>query len=251
MSTPPWTKEFKDIKRYDWLTAVSISPKHSDKPRDLRLANCLMQHMHGETGLSFPTQETMAKWARLAGDRQVRESIYSLEASKAVTRKRMGDLQPETQAIVRNVGHRSMRAVVYKINLYWAFETFEAYKFEMANGDTEARKSVAERMRKRSTTDRYQRTEIDRLKPDWNRPANTVGHTVDTLISAGNEGFHYGEGVRIREDIDPLVFVPPDDPEQARMWLFNLCADKSRLAEGLGLLALGKLTPEIARELAA
>jgi hypothetical protein len=210
-----------------------------------------MQHMHGETGLAFPTQETMAKWARLAGDRQVRESIYSLEASKAVSRKKMNELQPETQELVKNVGHRSKRAVVYKINLFWAFETFESYKFEMLNGDPEARKGVANRMQKRPEIDRYERSGIGRSIPVWNRPTNTVGHTVETLISAGSEGFLYGEGVRIREDVDPLVFIPPDDPAQARMWLFNLCTDKSRLAEGLGLLALGKLTPEIARELAA
>lgn len=45
--------------------------------------------------------------------------------------------------------------------------------------------------------------------------------------------------------------TPPDDPEDARMWLFKICSDKSRLTWALGLLAENKLTPAIIREIAA
>lgn len=251
MSTPPWMKELKDIKRYDWLTAVSVSAAHSDRPRDLRLANCLMQHMHAETGLSFPTQETMAKWARLAGDRQVREAVYSLERSGAVTRKRMDELQPETAELVMNVGHRSRRAVVYKLNLFWAFETFEEYRFQISNGPSEAGAKRAARMQHRLTPGRYDRLTPGRFIPAHARPANTVGDTVDTLISAGSEKV----SSELREgrigDVDPLILVPPDDPAKARLWLIQICSDRSRLAEALALLADDKLTPEYIKEIAA
>lgn len=251
MSTPPWTKEFKDIKRYDWLTAVNVSTQHCDRPRDLRLANTLMQHMNDETGLSFPTQESIAKWSRLAGDRQVRTSIRSLEASGAVTSKRMQDLQPETLEVVKKLGHRTMRAVVYKLNLFWAFETFERYKFQMANGPSETRKKLAARMQHRPEADRYERSTSDRYKPVYVRPANTVGYTVETLDSAGSKGnLLYGREGRI-EDIDPLILIPPEDPREARRWLDAICLDRSRLAEALQRLATDSLTPEFIREIAA
>lgn len=251
MSTPPWTKEFKDIKRYDWLTAVNVSIEHSDKPRDLRLANTLMQHMNDETGLSFPTQESLAKWSRLAGDRQVREAIYSLEASGAMRRKRMQDLQPETLEVVKKLGHRTMRAVVYKLNLFWAYETFEKYRFQMANGISDGRRAIAARMQHRPEIDRYYRPESDRYKPAWNRPANTVGDTVETLDSALNkERLLYGREGRIG-DIDPVVLVPPDDPAEARRWLVAICTDKSRLGEALTRLANNDLPIDFLREIAA
>lgn len=251
MSTPPWTKEFKDIKRYDWLTAVNVSNQHCDRPRDLRLANTLMQHMNAETGLSFPTQESIAKWSRLAGDRQVRTSIRSLEASGAVTSKRMQDLQPETLEVVRKLGHRTMRAVVYKLNLFWAFETFERYKFQMAHGPSETRKQLAARMQHRPESDRYERPESDRYIPAYVRPANTVGYTVETLDSAGSKGNSlYGREGRI-EDVDPLILVPPDDPIEARRWLNVICTDKSRLGEALQRLARNDLTEAFIREIAA
>lgn len=251
MSTPPWTKDFKDIKRYDWLTAVNISPKHWDKPRDLRLANCLMQHMNADTGLSFPTQETMAKWTRLSGDRQVREAVYSLERSGAITRKRMDELQPEVAELVMKIGHRSRRAVVYRLNLFWAFETFEAYQSQLQTGPSESGILKAARMQHRLTTGRYDRLTTGRYKPAHDRPANTVGYTVDKLISAGSDKVPFnGREGRI-EIIDPLIMTPPDDPAKARLWLFHICSDKSRLAEALGKLAMNQLTPEYIREISS
>lgn len=251
MSTPPWTKEFKDIKRYDWLTAVNVSTQHCDKPRDLRLANTLMQHMNAETGLSFPTQESMAKWSRLAGDRQVRSAIRSLEASGAVTSKRMQDLQPETLEVVKKLGHRTMRAVVYKLNLFWAFETFERYQFQMASGPSEVRKKLVSRMQHRPEPDRYDRPESDRYIAAYSRPANTVGYTVETLASAGSKGnLLYGREGRI-ENVDPLILIPPDDPSEARRWLNAICTDKSRLGEALQRLARNDLTEAFIREIAA
>jgi hypothetical protein len=252
MSTPPWDKtDFKDIKRYDWLTAVCVSDKHCDRPRDLRLANTLMQHMNDETGLSFPTQESLAKWSRLANDRQVREAIYSLEESGAVTRKRMKDLQPETMDVVKKLGNRTMRAVVYKLNLFWAFETFERYRFQLNSGATDARKQLAARMQYRPETDRCYRPESDRYKPAYSRPANTVGYTVETLGSAlSEERPYYGREGRMGE-VDPLVLIPPDDPQEARRWLVAICTDKSRLAEALHRLAMNDLPIEYLREIAA
>lgn len=251
MSAPPWMKEFKDIKRYDWLTAVNVSDAHCDRPRDLRLANTLMQHMNDETGLSFPTQESLAKWSRLSGDRQVREAIYSLEASGAMVRKKMRDLQPDTLDIVKKLGHRTMRAVVYKLNLFWAFETFERYQHQMASGPSDRRKNLAARMQHRPTSGRYERPESDRYKPAYVRPANTVGNTVETLGSALSEGRpFYGREGRIR-DIDPLILVRPEDPDEARRWLMAICSDKSRLAEALGRLAMDDLPIEYLREIAA
>lgn len=251
MSTPPWTKDFKDIKRYDWLTAVNVSTAHHERPRDLRMANTLMQHMNDETGLSFPTQESMAKWSRLKGDRQVREAIYSLEASGAVTRKKMRDLQPDTLEIVQKLGNRTMRAVVYKLNLFWAFETFERYRFQMTVGPSDEHLRRAARMQHRLEPDRCNRLEPDRFIPACVRPANTVVDTVETLGSAGSEEESLNSrGGRIRE-IDPLILVRPDDPDEARRWLLAICTDKARLAEALGRLAMDDLPIEYLREIAA
>jgi hypothetical protein len=251
MSTPPWTKELKDLKRYDWLTACGVADAHFDKPRDLRVANCLMQHMNAETGISFPSQETLSKWARCASDRNVRDAIESLERSGAVKRKRMQDLQPETLDIVQKLGHRTMRAVVYKLNMFWAFETFETYKFKMDNGVGSARQLIATRMQHRPDAGRYDRSGTGRYKPAYDRPTNTVEDTVDTLGSAGSEKDTHHPIVGKEGDIDPFILVQPDDPDQARLWLLHIVSDKSRLAWALGLMAEDKLTPEIIRELAA
>ena len=230
---------------------IGVSDQHSDRPRDLRMANTLMQHMNDDTGLSFPTQESMAKWSRLANDRQVREAIYSLEDSGAVSRKRMQDLQPETLELVKKLGHRTMRAVVYKINLFWAFEVFERYIFQMSIGTTDAKKLLAARLQHRPDTDRYERPESDRYKPAYVRPPNTVEDTVDTLGSAGSkEHLLYGREESLC-DIDPLILVPPDDPVEARRWLNEICTDRSRIAWALSLYAANRLTTEIIRELAA
>ncbi|MCL6707450.1 hypothetical protein M8R20_10595 [Pseudomonas sp. R2.Fl] len=163
----------------------------------------------------------------------------------------MDELQPETAELVMKIGHRSRRAVVYKLNMFWAFETFEAYRHAIANADADARMKVAARLQHRSESGRYDRSDSDRYKPAYLRPANTVGHTVNTLVSAGREGVSLnGREGRIA-GIDPLVLVPPDDPTEARRWLIAICTDKSRLSEALSRLAENDLPAEFIREIVA
>lgn len=251
MSKAPWLKDMKDLTRYDWNTAVSVHDEHFDRARDLRVANTLMQHMHGDTGLAFPTQKTIMNWTHCTDERQVRESLYSLEGTGAITRKRMQDLQPDTLELVKKIGGRNMRAVVYKLNMFWAYETFEVYRHRLATPSPESVRKKAARMHNRSTIARNDRSTIARNIPVYDSPSNTVGDTVDTLGEAGRrEHLLYGRE-ESQSDIDPLILIPPDDPREARRWLNLICSDRSKIAWALELYAHDRLTEDIIRELAA
>ncbi|MCV9997352.1 hypothetical protein OE766_03750 [Pararhizobium sp. YC-54] len=251
MSTPPWTKEYKDLTRYDWLTACSVHDSHSEKPRDLRVANCLMQHMHGETRLAFPSQHTIAQWARVSHPRKVRDSLDALQASGAIKRKRMDELQPETLELIKELGRKTMRAVVYKLDMFWAFETFEKYKFRLSHPISEPERLRVARRQQGTMLVPYEGTVLVPYIGDYAGPANTIGNTVDTLGSALNKELTQDSLLGKEVPIEPAVLIPPEDPEQARRWLFHIVSDKSRLTWALGLMAENKLTPEIIRELAA
>lgn len=251
MSKLPWTKEMSELKRYDWLSAVCVHPVHMDKPRDLRIANALMQHMNADTGIAFPSQPTLAAWARCGSDRQVREGLVSLERTKAIKRVRMQDLQPETLEIVMALGHRTMRAVVYRLNMFWAYETFEAYSFRISRGIGDDGSKITARLHKRPESDRYERPESGRYKPASVRPTNTVEDTVVTLGSAGSKGTTIQSLVGNEGGIDPLVLIPPDDPVHARKWLTLICTDRTKISWALQLYSENKLTAEIIKELAA
>ncbi|MCV9965475.1 hypothetical protein OIU34_26710 [Pararhizobium sp. BT-229] len=75
------------------------------------------------------------------------------------------------------------------------------------------------------------------------RPSETEGNYVKNSVEAlGTEE----EGHSLQD-----AFVIPCDPDQARLWVYQQCTDKSRIAWALGLLAEGKLTADIIREIAA
>ena len=81
------------------------------------------------------------------------------------------------------------------------------------------------------------------LAPCGDSPSPREGNYVENSVEAySNEE---------EEHSSTPSFVIPSDPDAARMWLFELCADKSRLTWALGLLGQKKLTQDIIRELAA
>ncbi len=251
MSTPPWTKEYQDLNRYDWLTAVNTHKQHCSSPRDLRVANAIMQHVNEETGLALPSQRTLAQWARVSDERQLRYSLDALAETGAIKKKRMKDLQPDTLEALRKVITRTKRAVVYQIDTWWAYEAFEAYKFHLAHSLAEPSQLKHGRIAYRTTSVRNNRTTSVRSIEDYDSPPNTIGDTVGTLGSALREGTpFYGREGRIG-DVDPVILVCPEDPEKARKWLTAICTDKSRLAEALLRLANNDLPIEYLREIAA
>ena len=251
MSKPPWMKEYRELNRYDWLTAINTHADHFDKPRDLRLANAIMQHVHEGTGLALPTQRTLSQWSRVWNDRQIRYSLDSLSDTGAIRRKRMKDLQPDTLEEIRKVIPRSMRAVVYQIDTWWAFEAFEAYKYRLVHGVEEPDYLKQGREAYRTGTVRNNRTGTVRSIPDYDSPPNTIGDTVLSLDSALSEKVTPHTIVGKEGDLDPVILVPPSDPAQARLWLNAICTDRSRLAEALGRLANNDLPIEFLREIAA
>lgn len=89
-------------------------------------------------------------------------------------------------------------------------------------------------------------------KPVWpltgcrDSPSRHEGNYVENTVEAySSEREEHLKGAL------PMDLTPPSDPADARMWLFRICADKSRLPWALGLLGENKLTPEIIRELAS
>ncbi len=74
------------------------------------------------------------------------------------------------------------------------------------------------------------------------REGNYVYNTVES-ISYEREEHPYSSL--------PSNLIPPSDPAKARMWVHRICTDRTRLAEVLGLMAEGKLTADIIREISA
>ena len=125
----PWEKSMVDLTKYDWLTAVGLSPQHKTFARDLRVAIIVMQMTDAETDFCWPTQQTLAQLSGFGDVRQVRTALKRLEMSGAIRKKRIADLQPDILDVLgaKMSGNRNKRGAIYKIQKFWALETFEAY----------------------------------------------------------------------------------------------------------------------------
>jgi alkylated DNA nucleotide flippase Atl1 len=181
----PWEKPLPDLSKYDWLTAVGLHPMHKHCDRDLRIANIVMQMADAETGLMWATQQTIAALAGVGDERQVRTTMQRFEKSGALSKARIADLQQDTLDALHEKmsGNRNKRGAVYKLRMFWAFETFEAYGKRKAQEPDHLRKM---RELNRTTPVRCERTTPVRLEQDNGCPAYTTeGNYTDT--ENGNE----------------------------------------------------------------
>ena len=153
------------------MTAVCISEAHKKRPLDLRVGNAVMQHASGAT--SWPSQRTLAHYAGVADQRQVRSAIASLASSGALVRGSVGELNSAGQARIE----RKARGRIYQLNMFWALEVFEG------SGKKERNEPAALRLgkeRKRTWPAGSDRTNAVRREQDEGRPPNTKMNLSDT-----------------------------------------------------------------------
>jgi hypothetical protein len=182
----PWDKELCDLTKFDWMTAVGLSHDHKHSPLQLRIANALMQHANDEN-LAWPSQKTLAQYAGVAIESQVRRAIVALCESGALMRGPISQLDDKDQSKIT----RNKRGIAYRLNLFWAFEVFEAsrkpLRFEPKHlRDGRARKIEREQLH-RTTVERSNRTTVERPTPHYDSAPNMKGNNRDQEQEAGNE----------------------------------------------------------------
>lgn len=179
----PWEKELSELTKFDWLTAVGLSHDHKHSPLQLRLAIGLMQHADAETMVAWPTQETLAKYAGVAEERQVRRAIKAMCGSQAISRCRISQLDEAVrERVVRN-----KRGVAYTLNLAWAFDVLEASKDPLPTEPKHLRDARRKRALSqvnsadsdRTTAVLSHRTTVDRYEQDYGSPPYHKGIRSD------------------------------------------------------------------------
>jgi len=196
VSTNPWEKELTKVSRYDWLSAVLLQPIHGRKPGVMRVANTVMQHTNDDLGIALCSQERMANWCGVSSTSKVRQHISALEKQHGkvpgspLARIKKSDLSESELEKLKALGvKKSGRSVLYRINFMWAYEFFEHYSFQLANGVAEpdalakywAENSNKQRFEKRTESVRNDHTESVLYKPHQVSAPNTIGDTVGTL----------------------------------------------------------------------
>lgn len=160
----PWDKQFAELSKYDWFNAVMLHPKHRDCPRDLKVASVISQFADHGTSIAWPGQQTIAKMAGLADTRQVREAVTKLVGSGAVQTKRVDALPRKVRGqLGEKMSGLKPRAKVYILNLFWAYETFEAYRYAQANG-THAEPAQLKDGKRRKRTDSVRKNRTDSVR---------------------------------------------------------------------------------------
>lgn len=199
-----FSKELSQLRKYDWLTACGFHTALRDKSRVLRLCNALMQCADHDSNIAFPTQETLAALANMADTGQVRKAISDLRRVKAISTVRISMLTAQELDQNPDLRKRNKRGLVYRLNLFWAYETIAAHSFKLKNPDREANREIAARFTNRTEPDRYERAEPDRYNAVSNRPANPSRNTTGTLAGAQDGEVHYGCGdtIRTREAVN-------------------------------------------------
>ncbi len=177
-STLPWEKQLVDLNKYDWIIAVGYCPMHKNHPRDLRVANALMQKADLATNLMWATQQTIAQYADLADVRQVRSSVKRLAASGALDKRRIADLQPDILESLNGKmdKNRNRRGTVYRLKMFWAFEIFEGHAKRCKEEPLHLRKS---RDNNRTGVVLNNRTGVVLSEQDWRSPAYTTSQNYN------------------------------------------------------------------------
>ncbi|ESY20393.1 helix-turn-helix domain-containing protein [Mesorhizobium sp. LNJC391B00] len=186
----PWEKELVDLNKFDWLTAVGLSHWHKHSPLQLRVAIGLMQHADPETMVAWPSQQTLAQYAGVASESQIRRAIVALCDSGSIGRGRISSLCEQDQAKVT----RNRRGVAYRLNLFWAFETFEAAQKplrampkQLRDGKAAKTGSTPDEQLDRSTVERNDRSTVERHTPPYGRAPYQEGTEEISEKTAGNE----------------------------------------------------------------
>ncbi len=178
----PWDKQLVELNKYDWIVAVGYHPMHKNHPRDLRVANALMQKADAATNLMWATQQTIAQYADLADVRQVRSSVQRLALSGAIDKRRIADLQPDTLETLNGKmdKNRNRRGSVYQLKMFWAYETFEEYAKRTKIEPLHLRKS---RGQNRTTPVLNNRTTPVLSGQDYDSPAYTTSKNYNDTRS--------------------------------------------------------------------
>ncbi|MFC3725935.1 hypothetical protein [Neoaquamicrobium sediminum] len=188
MGNLPWEKTLADLSKYDWLTAVSLNPRHQSRPRDLRVAIALMQLADAATCLAWPTQDTLASLTGMSNTGHVRAGLRSLKGTGAIEIVKISELSEMTMDAISV--KRKGRGRAYKLKLFWAYEILEASRKAVYRRPVPEHLVEGKERKKtganRSTIDRQIRSTIDRFKPVYDRPTNTTVDTNDT--NGGFEG---------------------------------------------------------------
>ena len=172
----PWEKELVELTKFDWLLAVGMSYWHKHSPLQLRVATVLMQHADSNTMLAWPSQRTIAQYAGVAAESQVRRAVAALCESKALKRCRISQLDEADQAKVT----RNKRGVAYRLSMFWALETLEASQAPLPRMPKQLRDGLAAKAAKakavpgefdRPTVERNNRPTVERYTPPYDRAA--------------------------------------------------------------------------------
>jgi hypothetical protein len=179
----PWHKECNALSKYDWQTAVCHHPIHKNRPLDLRVANALMQLADSETLFAWPSQRTLARYAGVPHERQVRLALSSLVATGAIAKILVRDLDPEIATKVS----RSRRGSAYRLKKFWAWEVFEASQ-KVKNSEPSSLRRGRELYR--TSTVPENRTPSVRSEQDGVRPPNTESkhHETEKRAFEGKQG---------------------------------------------------------------
>lgn len=170
----PWEKELVELTKFDWLLAVGMSHWHKHSPLQLRVAIVLMQHADGKTMLAWPSQRTIAQYAGVAAESQVRRAVAALCESQALKRCRISQLDEADQAKVT----RNKRGVAYRLSMFWALEILEASQAPLPRMPKQLRDGLAAKAAKakaapdefdRSTLERNDRSTLERHTPLYDR----------------------------------------------------------------------------------
>lgn len=186
-SNSPWDKTLDELSKYDWATAVGLSPAHKNRPLELRAANALMQHANSSF-LAWPSQQTLMRFMGVADERQVRTAVASLASSGALARVRISQLDEDSRKAVERTG----RGVAYRLIMFWAYEVFEADPKHERREPSHLRIAKDDRTTlvlsanddDRTTVVRSDRTTLVRCQQDYGSPPNTKGKLRDTEEAA-------------------------------------------------------------------
>lgn len=175
----PWEKELIELTKFDWLTAVGLSHDHKHSPLQLRIAIGVMQHADPETKVAWPSQQTLAQYAGVGDERQVRRAILAMCDSGAISRGRISQLDEESREKVT----RHKRGVAYRLNMYWAFEVLEASTKPLPAEPMQLKKAHIDR----TTAVLSDRTTAVRHTQDYGSPPYKEGTLEISEKKAGNE----------------------------------------------------------------
>lgn len=137
----PWEKSRAELSRYDFMIAVGHHPEHRDRPRDLRVAQAILYLLHGESGITWQSQQTICQLSQLGNKSQCFRSLKALEATGAIRIRPLAEMPADLKQLVSRDG----RGKFYELNMDWVFATLQQYALQRE--DEPSRLQAAKRNR--------------------------------------------------------------------------------------------------------